>query len=204
MSCAKTEIWSYDANWALSSFLIKPRGLSEVSEMARLLRLRLPALIATGLVPAVFLFLQGPLCDSVASQNALRLLVTVLSILTGFVIATITMLGDTASLSPGSWRVASAQAEQTRHVVNRLAVLFYVYLSAILFALLGILLSELLPDQLHKTISHAALCLGVAALIWSFGLPVAIKGAALRRLRKEIDERRGQPRAEALPPLTKD
>lgn len=178
--------------------------LKDASEAPRPPRWPLPALIVTGLVPAVGLFMLGPLADPAASQNALRILVTVLSILTGFLIATITMLGDPASLLMGSWRVANAQTNKIRHVLNRLSALFYIYLLGILCALLGAMSAGYVSKHLHATISHAALCLGVAALIWSFGLPVAIRGELLRRLRQQTDDRRAKRRMEPLPPVTKD
>ena len=159
----------------------------------------LPVLLLVGFIPAGLLFVQGPSADAETSEGALRILITVLSILTGFLLATMTMLGDPGSLLAGSWRIASAETSRVRKAINRLAVLFYVYLTVILGVFVGMLLEGHVPECIHRWVTHGAICLGISALIWSFGLPWAVRERQLRRLRREVEERRTTKRSEPLP-----
>ena len=91
---------------------------------------------------------MGPLSGEVGQESTragLRILATVLAILTGFLIAIITMLGDPRSLLAGSWRVASAHRAEVRHALDRFAVLFYVYLVTIATVFAASLLEGQIP-----------------------------------------------------------
>lgn len=150
----------------------------------------------SGIVVIALFIAVGPPCDSdgaalEASNTALRLLATVLSILAGFLMAVIAILGDPRSLFTGSWRVASAHARQIRRVLNRSVLLFYVYLATIAAAFLSTIIGSYVPDPTYERWgTHLALGLGCAALIWSCGLPTVIRRALVDRLRDEVDERK--------------
>lgn len=62
-------------------------------------------LIVAGLLAGAILLISGPLPDE-ASRNGLRLLATVLSIFSGFIMAVITITGNQENLYRGSWRLA--------------------------------------------------------------------------------------------------
>ena len=143
-----------------------------------------------GLIPLAVLLFIGPSLDPKAYIDAIRILVTVLSILSGFLIATIIMIGDPNSLLPGSWRVASADKRERRRSLNRFAILFYIYLTAILFAFCVSVLQSILPTCVYAWAIHSVLAFGAAALVWSFGLPIAIRREQMRRLDAEVDARR--------------
>lgn len=144
---------------------------------------------------AIFVWI-GPPCDAEgvaleASNTALRLLATVLSILAGFLMAVIAILGDPRGLFTGSWRVASAHARQIKKVLDRSVLLFYVYLVTIAATFFSTILGSYTADpSLERWGKHLALGFGCAALIWSFGLPTVIKKALVERLRDEVDERK--------------
>ena len=142
------------------------------------------------MAPSTVLLVMGPRLDASASSAALRILATALSILTGFLLAVIMMTGDPDGLYPGSWRIASGHRRQIMRVLTRYTTLFYIYLSTILATFLAALLGGWLPDHLHRWVTHAALCLGLTALLWSFGLPIAIRRERRRRLDEEVDKRR--------------
>ena len=148
-------------------------------------------LVLLGLIPFVFLLFFEPSQDGRGNTDALRILITVLSILAGFLMAVITMLGDPRSLFGGSWRIASAHTREIRRALNRVAILFHIYLgtiSATLGAkLLGIYTQEVI---LVCWIERFALSLGSAALIRSFGLPIIIRRAQLDRLDEAVEERK--------------
>ena len=155
-------------------------------------------LILAGLIPACALMAQGPPSDATGNGDALRILVTVLSILSGFLIATITMMGDPSSLFPGSWRVANAHSRQIRRSLGRFTVLFYVYLIAILIAVAGTMLKGQLCPSISAWLRHGALCVGIAAIIWSFGLPITILRGQQSRLDKRVAERRNSTKEHVI------
>lgn len=131
----------------------------------------------------------GPLPDPAANTAALRIAATVLSILSGFLIATITLAGDPKALLPGSWRLASAHRNETRRVLDRFAILFYAYLCAIVVVFCAAMLGPYLPQCAARWLGHAGLSIGLAALVWSFGLPAAIRSIQLDRLDAAVRER---------------
>lgn len=148
------------------------------------------AFLLLGMVPGGVLGVFGPLPDQDSNTAALRILATVLAILTGFLIAIITMLGDPQSLYRGSWRVASAHRRQVGRALLRFTLLFYVYLATILVVFAAALLVGYAPCPVQRLVTHAALCLGVTALCWSFGLPWSIRQAQMSRLDAEVASRR--------------
>ena len=126
-----------------------------------------------------------------ATNTALRLLATVLSILAGFLMAVIAILGDPRSLFTGNWRIASAHARHIKRVLDRSIWLFYVYLVTIAAAFLSTIVGQYAPDPDYERWGrHLSLGLGCAALIWSFGLPTVIRKALMDRIRDEIDGRK--------------
>lgn len=126
-----------------------------------------------------------------ATNTALRLLATVLSILAGFLMAVIAILGDPRSLFAGSWRIASAHARHIRRVLDRSILLFYVYLITVAAAFASTIVGQYAPHpDFERWGRHLALGLGCAALIWSFGLPTVIRKTLMDRIRDEIDERK--------------
>ena len=147
------------------------------------------ALLAIGLSAIMGLFALGPL-PVAASASAVTVLATVLSILAGFLIAIITMLGDPRSLLAGSWRIASVHRREVRRSLNLFSWLFYFYLVAITAAFVASLVEGSVPEPAHRWIEHVALCLGAGALVFSFGLPVAVRREQMRRLDEEVESRR--------------
>lgn len=147
-------------------------------------------LILAGLAVAAILLRVGPPADSGTGGEAIRILVIVLSILSGFLIAAITMLGDPKRLPAGSWRVASADRRRVRRPLDRLIILFYAYLSAIFLALVFSILQEHIPDCLSRWLRHAVLSFGAAILVWSFGIPSVIRQELFQNLDKEVENRR--------------
>ena len=149
------------------------------------------ALFAIGIWVIVGLLAVGPL-PMAASASALNVLATVLSILAGFLIAVITMMGDPSGLLEGNWRIASVHRREIRRSLNRFSGLFYLYLAVIGATFVASLVEEAVPEPAHRWVEHAALCLGAGALVFSFGLPAAIRREQLRRLDEEVERRRSE------------
>ena len=138
---------------------------------------------------AAGLLAVGPLPPE-ASGAAVNVLATVLSILTGFLIAIIAMLGDPRSLLAGNWRAASVHRREIKRALNRFSALFYIYLVAIGTAFVGSLVEGSVPEAAHRWVEHVALCLGAGALVLSFGLPSAVRREQMRRLDEEVESRK--------------
>ena len=131
----------------------------------------------------------GPL--TAGNTEALRILVTVFSILAGILIAVIAMLGDPRALYRGSWRIASAHRREIRRVLRRYKLLFYVYLVVITLSFAAALFGKTSSAVcVARWFERFALSLGAVALVWSFGLPAAIMKAQMERLDEEVSKRR--------------
>lgn len=147
-------------------------------------------LLLLGTLPGLVLLVVGPLPDAVSNADALRIAATVLSILTGFLIATVTLAGDPKSLLPGSWRLASAHRDEVKRLLDRFSTLFYVYLGTIVVIFCAALMGGYLPKCYGSWLAHIGLCLGITSLLWSFALPSAIRRMQIERLDTEVEERR--------------
>ena len=147
-------------------------------------------LFAAGAIPGGAMLRWGHVLTD-GNTDASRILVTAFSILVGFLIAVITMSGDPRGLYPGSWRMASAHAREIRRALCRYQLLFYAYLGVILLVLLAKLFGRLateIPAVLW--LDRLSLSLGVAALIWSFGLPTRLIRVQMERLQDEVATRK--------------
>lgn len=162
---------------------------STASRTPTVAKWKLPLLVLGGLTGGVMFLALGPIPGVDTAENAQKILVTVLSILSGFLLATTTLLGDPSALLAGSWRVASAERSYNRKVLDRLTALFFAYVLTILAAYVGTLLDGYLPDHASRWVAHVVLSLGVTVLVWSLGLPVVVRARQLRRLDTEVDKR---------------
>lgn len=75
------------------------------------------------------------------NDNALDTLVNIYSILAGFLIGVIALIGDPASLPSGSWRIAEAATKNTFRSLQGTRNLLYIYLLTLFLIFLYKLLS---------------------------------------------------------------
>ena len=132
------------------------------------------------------------LAGSIAAGNVvtLQMLVTVLSILTGFLLAIISMSGDPHALYPGSNRIASGHRREIMRALRRYQIMFYVYLLAIASTLLGTVLIHIdASSDLARWVERCTLGVGAAAVFWSLGLPTVMIRAQAERLDQRVDQR---------------
>ena len=152
-------------------------------------------LTGVGIMAAGLIF-GGPV--TAGNHKAMQMIVTLFSILTGFIIAVITMSGDPGILYPGSWRVASAHRRQIKRVLFRYRLLFYAYLLTLFLAFGAAIVGQVDQERLvTHWIERVALSLGGAALFWSFGLPTTIIRAQLERIDKQVEQRESQDKGTA-------
>lgn len=123
------------------------------------------------------------------NQSAVDVIVTVFSILAGFLVAVITLVGDPKSLPIGSWRIARIGSELTYNRLTRYKWLFKVYLITLLLIFVSIILREHCP-QAVVVIEYAYMFFATAACVLSFQLPSALMQLQQERIECEIDARR--------------
>ena len=149
----------------------------------------LPAFTIAGLVIfAVTLHFSAFL--TTGASEPIRVIVTIFAILTGFILAIITIAGDPGRLYLGSWRIASAHSRQIKRVLFRYRILFYVYLATMLLAFATTVAQSVKPGGLTADwLERFTISIGAAAFWWSIGLPGAHVKAQISRLDQEIDRR---------------
>lgn len=125
------------------------------------------------------------------NQNAINVIVTVFSILAGFLVAIIAIVGDPMLLPPGSWRAAEMERGKLMARLNRHKLLFYLYLVTLFF----IFLAMLIPDQLDVIKIWSERCFlffGVLAFTMSFFLPSSLVRAQSEKIDAIIEQKRKQ------------
>lgn len=113
------------------------------------------------------------------NSNAVNIIVTVFSILAGFLIAVMTIVGE-HSLLPGNWRIAELQRDTILRENIRYMALFYVYLLA-----LGLIFtSSLIEKDFPKTnvwIEKIYCGISFMGFLLSIGLPKTLKDIQKKR-----------------------
>ncbi|MGE4296954.1 MAG: hypothetical protein AB7E47_02900 [Desulfovibrionaceae bacterium] len=140
--------------------------------------------ILAGIVAAIW---GQPLIHG--NDNAVNIIVTVFSILSGFLIAVITIIGDPSGVAGrNSWRFS----ELNRNNINRRLIrnkwMFVLYLVTLTL----IFVSALIKDHPVITVwvERVYLGLAVTAFALSFRLPWALVSIQMRRYDELIDEQR--------------
>ena len=122
------------------------------------------------------------------NEDARGVIVTVFSILAGFLIAVMTLLGDD-SIRPGSWRIAEAQRSRIRTKLIRQKWLFYLYL----LTLVVIFTTELFRSHypiLTEYLEQIYFGLAILAFLLSFRLPASLMEVQMERIEAIIGARR--------------
>ena len=126
------------------------------------------------------------------NTDAITVIITVMTVFAGFLVAIITILGDPALFMDGNWRTAEIQRD---HVVTRLAGhlwLFVIYLVAIAFLFVGVLLNKAtgVPEEVKVWVQRLYLFFATFSFFLTLALPRALWKFQLARLDAEIDRRR--------------
>jgi hypothetical protein len=143
--------------------------------------------IAIALWSAIGSYVSRPLIHN--NQEAINIIVTVFSVLAGFLIAVITLVGDPKSLPSGGWQKAQLGSELTSNRLVRHKWLFTVYLISLVLIFLSMLLkNRFLMVQI--IIEYTYLFFSFTAFILSFRLPSSLMQLQEERIEQEIEERR--------------
>ena len=125
------------------------------------------------------------------NTEAINLIVTTFSVLAGFLVAIIAIIGDPALLPPGSWRAAEMERGKVIARLRRHRMLFLLYLITLLF----IFLAVLIPDKYYSVIiwlERIFLFTGVLAFTMSFLLPSSLMQAQEERINTIIEHKRSE------------
>lgn len=149
------------------------------------------------------------LFQPILTDKALDVLVNIYSILAGFLIGVIALIGDPSSLPTGSWRIAENAIKNTFRKLRSTKNLLYVYLVTLFLIFSYKLLAvpetvlmikgwsfgeQLLPylRALKIFIERFILFLSFVAFSYSFTLPNNLFNIQKKRVEKEIESRREQ------------
>lgn len=136
------------------------------------------------------------------NSNALSVLVTVFSILAGFLVAVMAIVGSERSLKGRNWRQDTFYLLQVRHELRKHSALFYLYLIVLAFSFLAAL-GLGWPKAVQVGVEITLLFLASLAMLLSFSLPSQLTKRHVSDLEAAIKARRekeiGMP-----PPEEKD
>lgn len=143
--------------------------------------------ICIALWSGLFSYIGQPMIHG--NQDAINVIVTVFSVLAGFLIAVITLVGDPKSLPSGDWQVARLSSDITYNRLIRYKWLFMLYLLTLFLIFVSIVAKkEYIIFQV--TIEYIYIFLASASSILSFMLPAALMELQKERIEHEIAERR--------------
>jgi len=123
------------------------------------------------------------------NQDAINIITTIFSILAGFLVAIITVIGDPASLPKGSWRAAKIGSDLTYNRLIRKKWLFFIYILTLIFVFIGTLIKGK-NSCVEFYIEVIYTFLAINAFIASLMLPSALMHLQQERIEQEIIERK--------------
>jgi hypothetical protein len=158
----------------------------------------------------ISLFVSGFLCvlfQPLLNEKALDILVNIYSILAGFLIGVIALIGDPSSLPSGSWRIAEASTKNVFRNLQGTKNLLTIYLITLFLIFMYKLLSLngvviILNNYGVPSIDKAFLLMlkvwfekgilffSFVAFSYSFMLPAKLFSIQQQRVSKEIENRR--------------
>lgn len=136
------------------------------------------------------------------NDNANQILVTLFTVLAGFLVAIITIIGDPTNIPGSSWRQAENIREKIENRLIRQAWLFAIYLIVVGLIFLSSLFEKAASHSaaaaLVRYINATYLGLAVFAFLLSLALPKVLMDIQRGRVDAEIEKRRSAPGAPAI------
>ena len=124
-----------------------------------------------------------------SNEDALNLIVRAFTLLAGFLIATITLIGDSKSLPSGSWRKAELFYNTINKRLIRHQLLFQLYLVTLALIFISYLIDDK-SSQTLKYIEYAYSFCTVSAFILSLFLPNSLMKIQKEKIEIEIAARK--------------
>jgi len=125
------------------------------------------------------------------NETAANVLVTIFSVLAGFMIAVIAIAADGAILRRKDWRQDAFYLSEARKQLTRYRLMFHIYLIVPALVFLAQLELSWYPGT-QAAVEYLLLFLAAFALLWSFSLPGEMTQAYVRKLKQAIDDQRQQ------------
>jgi hypothetical protein len=123
------------------------------------------------------------------NSDAVNVIVTVFSILSGFLVAVITIIGDpSVAASRDRWRFSELHRDNVRRRLTRNKWLFVLYLVTVSLVFLAALVKNI--PSIVLWVERAYLCLAVLAFCQSYKLPWALANIQMRRYDDIIEDQR--------------
>lgn len=127
-----------------------------------------------------------PLIDG--NKDATSVIVTVFSILAGFLIAIMTLLGD-QSVIPGSWRISELKRRSIKVKLIRQKWLFYLYLMTLVLIFASSLVEKKYPE-VSDLLERIYFSCSVTAFLLSFRLPSTLMQVQMERVEAIVAARK--------------
>ena len=125
----------------------------------------------------------------VNNDLAINVIVTVFSILAGFLVAIIAIIGDPAMLPKGTWRIAEMEYKKIHQRLVRHQWLFMAYLITLASIFLALILQRFCPVA-SIWLEKLFLGLGFIAFFYSLFLPSALMKIQKEKIDAVIEDRR--------------
>lgn len=150
-----------------------------------LAKVRLAVLSAT--LSALIAYFAQPMVH--ANDEAVNVIVTVFSVLAGFLVAIIAIVGDPALLPPGSWRAAELERDKLDDRIVRHKWLFIAYLVTLGLIFSALVVSKNMPAA-TVWLERFFLFFGTFSFILSLQLPNVLMRVQRERIDAVIEHRR--------------
>lgn len=149
--------------------------------------------VRIGILSLILAVIASYYCQPLIHNNdqAISLIITVFSILAGFLVAIIAITGDPALLPPGTWRAAEMERDNIHKRLIRHKWLFLLYLVTLCLIFMSLLLQKEYP-QINIWVERIYLFFGVLAFALSLQLPSILTKIHRERIDCVIEHRRAQ------------
>lgn len=121
--------------------------------------------------------------------DAMTALVTIFTVLAGFMLAVIALAADGRNLRRKDWRQDTYFLKEVRDRLARYRLMFHLYLIVPALAVLTFI-GPTWGNDTQKFAEGLVLFLAIFALLWSFRIPGEITSAHVRQLQAAIKEQR--------------
>lgn len=125
------------------------------------------------------------------NKDAINLIVTVFSILSGFLISIITIIGDPSIVaSRNSWRFTQLNKKNVRRRLLRNKVMFTMYLLTLFLIFVSTVLSGF--PLIKEIVERAFIFFAVTAFLLSFSLPWSLTKIQMDRYQELLEDQRSK------------
>jgi len=123
------------------------------------------------------------------NDQAVNVIVTVFSVLAGFLVAIIAVVGDPLLLPPGTWRAAQIERDKLDNRLIRHKWLFVAYLITLALIFVDLLVAKVLPGW-GVWLERLFLFFATFSFLLSLQLPNTLMQAQKERIDAVIEHRR--------------